>query len=93
MSTRLASRFCLKGSLPMTKYSIMASRAELAKALALAAVGVRKGINFEIRFSLKDGLLDIMGPGAAHSLPAQGLWPSPLASLPERTFPWSQSRS
>jgi hypothetical protein len=60
----------------MTKYSITASRAELAKALALTTIGVRKGINFEIRFSLKDGFLDIMGPGAAHSLPAQGVWPS-----------------
>jgi hypothetical protein len=60
----------------MTKHSITASRVELAKALALATVGIRKGINFEIRLSLKDGLLDIMGPGASHSLPAQGVWPS-----------------
>jgi hypothetical protein len=57
----------------MTKYSITASRAQLAKALALATIGVRKGINFEIRFSLKDGLPDIMGPGAARSVPAQGV--------------------
>jgi hypothetical protein len=60
----------------MTNYLITTSRAELAKALALVTIGVRKGTTFEIRFSLKDGLLDIMGPGAAHSLPAQGLWPS-----------------
>jgi hypothetical protein len=60
----------------MTKYSVTASRAELAQALALATVGVRKGINFDIRFSLQDGFLDIMGPGGAHSLPVQGVWPS-----------------
>ena len=61
----------------MTEYSITVSRAELAKALALVTVGVRKGTPpSEVRFSVADGLLDILGPGAAHSLPAQGTWPS-----------------
>lgn len=60
----------------MAKYLITVSRAELAKALALVTVGVRKGTASEVRFSVADGILDIMGPGAAHSLDAQGVWPS-----------------
>jgi hypothetical protein len=37
------------------------SRKELAKALALVTIGVRKGKPSEVRFSVADGFLDIMG--------------------------------
>jgi hypothetical protein len=61
----------------MTDYSIRVSRAELAKALALVTIGVRKrAFPSEVRFSVVDGFLEIAGPGAAHSIRAQGTWPS-----------------
>jgi hypothetical protein len=60
----------------MTNYSITISRKELAKALALVTIGIRKGKPLEVRFSIADGFLEIMGLGAAHSVQFQGTWPS-----------------
>jgi hypothetical protein len=60
----------------MTNYSLTVSRKELAKALALATMGVRKGKPSEVRFNVANGFLEIMGPGAAQSVQFQGTWPS-----------------
>jgi hypothetical protein len=59
----------------MTNYSITIPREELAKALALVTIGVRKGKPSEVRFSIANGFIEIMGPGAAQSVQFQELPP------------------
>ena len=60
------------------KHSITVSRAELEHALRLVTVGLRGNTIAEVRFSLVSGFLEIAGPGAAHSLAAEGTWPSAI---------------
>jgi len=43
------------------EYAITVSRKELAEALAIVTIGIRKGNSSEARFSVADGLLDITG--------------------------------
>jgi len=62
----------------MKRRSITVSRAELGRALRLATVGVRGKTTAKVRFSVVNGFLEIMGPGAAHSIPAEGTWPSAI---------------
>ena len=59
----------------MTQHSITVSRAGLAHGLRLVTVGVRGNTTHNVRFSVVNGFLEIMGPGAAHSVPAEGTWP------------------
>jgi hypothetical protein len=57
-------------------YAITVSCKELAEALAIVTIGIRKGTSSDARFSVADGFLDIMGPGATHSIEFRGTWPS-----------------
>jgi hypothetical protein len=60
----------------MTQHSIGVSRAELAHGLRLVTVGVSRNTTHSVRFSFVNGFFEIMGPGAAHSIAAEGTWPS-----------------
>jgi hypothetical protein len=60
----------------MTQHSITVSRADFAHGLRLATLGVRGKTTADVRFSVEGGFLEIMGPGAAHSIAAEGTWPS-----------------
>lgn len=60
----------------MAQYLIKVSRAELARGLRLATVGLRSKTTTQVRFSVLNGFLEMMGPGAVHSIAAEGTWPS-----------------
>ena len=57
-------------------YSVRVSTREFAAAVKLATIAVRPRNFPQIRLSLEDGILFVMGPGASQSIHAEGSWPS-----------------